>query len=325
MVVEYAAFRRRKMTLESVGDQHYDLFLSSLNKSVRVRTLEGAISAARRVWIVHEEYSYEDHELSGMEVVFASRSVAPAESWAGILESLGPSGDLAGLRVAVDITGMMRPHIAMLPYALAKAGAEQVTILYSDPDSYVSGERTEFTKGPVRSVGLIPGMEGQHAIVPSPRDALIVGAGYDHHLVKAVADDKPDAEHVILLGLPSLQPHMYQESVVKLEHASESIHDYYVRSGRIFAPASDPFATAQVVADKVDELGDLDHLYLTAVGAKPQVLGFAWYYWCEAAGTNTSFLFPFADGYERQTTNGIATIHEYVLELGFVRRPDMGR
>ncbi|SFR56946.1 hypothetical protein SAMN04488591_2045 [Microbacterium azadirachtae] len=323
MSIEYAAFYRGKITLTELGDHRFDLFLSSLNKSVRVRTLEQAITATRKLWIVHDEYCYTEAELSGLDVAYAPHSHSPAESWAQILSGLGNPVNLAGLDLGIDITGMMRPHIAMLPYALAKAGAQTVTVFYSDPDSYVSGERTEFTRGPVRHVGLIPGMEGGHSITTSPRDALIIGAGYDNDLVKAVADDKPNAEHVILLGLPSLQPHMYQESVLKLEVASESIQDYYLRDARIFAPASDPFATAQVISDKVHALGELDHLYLTAVGAKPQVLGFAWYYWCEAAGTHTSFLFPFADGYERQTSNGIATIHEYRLELDAVRRPDL--
>lgn len=318
MVIEYAAFRRTKMALAQLQERQYDLFLSSLNDSTRVRTLADAMTATRKVWIVHDEYSYPPDELVEFEAVSAPQSIAPAESWARVLAHVGGTAGLSGLRVAIDITGMMRPHIAMLPFAMKQAGAESVTVYYSDPDSYVSGERTTFTKGPVARVGLIPGMEGAHTNRPSPRDALIVGAGYDHGLVKAVADDKPNAEHVILLGLPSLQPHMYQESVLKVENAREAIRDYRP-SSRIFAPANDPFATAQVIAAKVAALGHLDHLYLSAVGAKPQVLGFSWYYWCEGAGENTSFLFPFAERYERETAKGIAAVHEYVLELGHVR------
>ncbi|MAM54901.1 MAG: hypothetical protein CMH35_08675 [Microbacterium sp.] len=322
MSIEYSAFRRAKITLAQLPAQHYDLFLSSFNSSRRVQLLADAVNATRKVWIAHEEYAYTSAELPDGELVNASQAIAPAESWAEVLHHLGGATALAGMRVAIDITGMMRPHIAMLPFALKRAGVDEVTVYYSDPESYVQGERTRFTRGPVARVGLIPGMEGAHTNRPSPRDALIIGAGYDHGLVKAVADDKPNAEHVILLGLPSLQPHMYQESVLKLENARESIRDYRPAT-RSFAPANNPFATAQVIAAKVVALGELDHVYLTAVGTKPQVLGFAWYYWCEAAGQNTSFLFPFAERYEQDTTNGIATIHEYLLELGFVR--DLGR
>ncbi|WP_449408733.1 hypothetical protein [Microbacterium maritypicum] len=318
MDIEYAAFRRSTLTLDELGARHYDLFLSALNDSSRVRTLAGAVSANRKVWMVHEEYAYGADELPKEECVRAPQSVAPAESWMEVLAHVGGDGGLSDLSVAIDITGMMRPHIAMLPFALRRAGVGQVSIYYSDPNFYNSGERTVFTKGPVAGVGLIPGMEGTHTNRPSPSDALILGAGYDHALVKAVADDKPNAEHVILLGLPSLQPHMYQESVLKLENARQSIR-HFRPATRVFAPANDPFATAQVISEKVVQLGDMDHVYLSATGPKPQVLGFAWYYWCEAAGGNTSFLYPFAERYDRDTTRGMADIHEYVLELDFVR------
>lgn len=318
MSIEYAAFRRSKRTLDDLGAHHYDLFLSSFNDSSRVRTLAGAVSAERKVWIVHEEYAYTAEDLPDEEYVQAPLSVAPAESWKEVLADVTQGKNLANMSVAIDITGMMRPHIAMLPFAFKQAGATQVTVYYSDPNFYNSGERTVFTKGPVARVGLVPGMEGTHTNRPSPSDALILGAGYDHGLVKAVADDKPNAEHVILLGLPSLQPHMYQESVLKLENARQSIR-HFRPATRVFAPANDPFATAHVISDKVDQLGDRDHVYLSATGPKPQVLGFAWYYWCEAAGGNTSFLYPFAEHYERDTTRGMADVHEYVLELDCVR------
>lgn len=319
MNIEYAAFRRNTLNLVDLGSRYYDLFLSALNDSWRVRVLADAMPATRKVWIVHEEYAYSSEELPDSETVAAPQSVAPAESWSEVLEHVAGSGGLGGLRIAIDITGMMRPHIAMLPFALKNAGAREVTIYYSDPDYYTFGERTQFTKGPIARVGLIPGMEGAHSNRPNPRDALILGAGYDDGLVKAVVDDKPNAEHVIMLGLPSLQAHMYQESILKLENASESIR-HYRPSSRIFAPANDPFATAHVIGSKVESLGPLDHVYLCATGTKPQVLGFSWYYWCEGVRENTSFLFPFAEHYERDTTKGIADIHEYLLELDVVGR-----
>jgi len=318
MVVEYSAFRRSRVSLAQLPAQHFDLFLSSFNDSFRVSALADAVTASRKAWIIHDEYRYAREELPPGDLVRAPQSVAPSESWVEVLAHFGGEDGLAGLRVAIDITGMMRPHIAMLPFALKQAGAREVTVYYSDPESYVAGERTRFTKGPVARVGLIPGMEGAHTNRPSPRDVLIIGAGYDDSLVKAVADDKPNAEHVVLLGLPGLQPHMYQESVLKLERARESIRDFRPAS-RSFAPANNPFATAHVIASRVASMGAVDHVYLSAVGAKPQVLGFSWYYWCDAAGGNSSFVHPFAERYERDTSNGLSMIHEYVLELDFVR------
>lgn len=316
--IEYAAFQRNRLSLEDVPKRHYDLFLSALNDSARVRALEGAVHASRKVWLVHEEYGYGADGLPGGEFVRASHSSSPAESWAQVLGELDVAGSLAGKSIAIDITGMMRPHIAMLPLALKSMGISRVTIFYSDPDSYKLGERTTFTRGPVDRVGLVPGMEGSHSNLPSPRDALIVGVGYDHSLVTAVIDDKPNAEHVILLGLPGLQPHMYQESMLMLANSRNSIRHYRPAS-HIFAPANDPFATAQVLSEKVESLGELDHLYLSAVGAKPHVLGFALYYWCEGVSRNASFLVPFAEKYARETSKGVDAVHEYILELEFVR------
>lgn len=321
MPVEYASFRRRKFPILEASSRHHDLFLSAFNTSERVRALADQVSADRKVWIVHEEYGLDPHDLPAGELSFATRSAAPALSWSGVLGALTPAVDLTGARVAIDITGMMRPHIAMLPFVFKQAGVQELVVYYTDPESYVSGEDTQFTKGPVVEVSLVPGMEGVHTNRPGPEDILIVGAGYDDRLVKALLDDKPHAQHLILLGLPSLQPHMYQESVLKLAKASESIRGYR-HASLLFAPANDPFATAQVVADRVTAAGEFDHLYLSGVGPKAHVLGLSWYYWCEAAGTRASFIFPFADQYEPETSNGISTVHEYVLELDAVRSLD---
>lgn len=318
MSIEYSAFRRNRLDHDEVRTRHYDLYLAALNDSARVHALADAVQASRKVWLVHEEYGYAPEELPNGEIVHASHSSSPAESWAQVLDDLTASGPLEDMSIAIDITGMMRLHIVMLPFALKTAGIGTVTVFYSDPDSYKLGERTTFTRGPVERVGLVPGMEGIHSNQPRPRDALIIGAGYDHSLLTAVLEDKPNAEHVVLLGLPGLQPHMYQESMLMLANSSNSIRAYRPGS-HIFAPANDPFATAHELSSKVDSLGDLDHLYLSAVGAKPHVLGFAWYFWCEGIARNASFLVPFAERYDRETSNGVAAVHEYLLELNFVQ------
>lgn len=320
MPIDYSSFRRQRLDLDSLRTRQFDLFISGFNDSERIRSLHARIEAARKVWLIHEEYQYSSSELPDGERLYVPSSTTPAEAWFNILRELSERTELSSARVGVDITGMMRPHIIMLPFALRYAGVSQADIYYTDPDAYISGERTTFTKGPVTSVGLLPGMEGTHINRPSPNDVLIVGAGYDHELVKAVVEDKPNAEHLVLLGLPSLQPHMYQESVLKLDRASESIRDYRPAS-RLYAPANDPFATAQVLADRVSKFTTIDHLYLSPVGAKAQVLGFSWYYWCEAAGGPTSILFPKSERYSRETSRGLAAIHEYHLELTSVRDP----
>lgn len=319
--IEYAAFTRERVSQDDLASRHYDLFLTALNDSQRVHALADAVRATRKVWLVHDEYGYAEDELPAGEVVHASHGSNPAESWAQVLDALAVSTPLSEVSIAIDITGMMRLHIVMLPFALKSVGVSNVTVFYSDPDSYKLGEKTTFTRGPVERVGLVPGMEGEHSNHPSPHDALIVGAGYDHSLITAVVEDKPNAEHVVLLGLPGLQPHMYQESMLMLANSTNSIRHHRPAS-HIYAPANDPFATAHEIATKVEALGELDHLYLSAVGAKPHVLGFAWYYWCEGVSRNASFLVPFAEKYARETSKGAAAVHEYILELDFVRLPE---
>jgi len=70
---------------------------------------------------------------------------------------------------------------------LRRCDFARVTLIYSDPQSYVSGQSTQFTKGPVESIGVLPGFAGLHAMSHGAEDCLIIGAGYDHDLVRAVA------------------------------------------------------------------------------------------------------------------------------------------
>jgi hypothetical protein len=200
---------------------------------------------------------------------------------------------------------------------LKRAGFSRATLLYSDPVSYVSGQATTFTKGPVERVAVVPGFVGTHRAAMDARDCLIIGAGYDHDLVKAAAESKRNADHYLLVGMPGLQPHMYRESVYRVSHAKESINDFSAGS-LLFAPANNPFMTAQVLSDHIASIRhrrSIDNVYLCPVGPKTQVLGFAWYYLCEAVGAPTSLIFPYAQRYSRETSTGLAAVHSFLLEL----------
>ena len=114
---------------------------------------------------------------------------------------------------------------------------------------------------------------------------------------------KRSATKYILTGLPSLQPHMYQESVLRIERASESI-GHLTAQRRLYAPANNPFAVAQVLHDLVsgEQSGSSgsgasdQNLYLCPVGPKPHVLGFALFYLREMQGRSASIIYPFAEG-----------------------------
>ena len=108
---------------------------------------------------------------------------------------------------------------------------------------------------------------------------------------------------------------MYQESVLRSFKASEALGPWW--DERCFAPANDPFATANVLQERVrQEIAGqgLTNLYLAALGTKPQVLGFALYYATERRPTATSIIFPFTGGYEQETSKGVARTWLYNVE-----------
>jgi hypothetical protein len=297
-----------------IREQPYDLLISAFNDSERVTTVFDRVDAPEKRWIVHREYGYEVSERPAGQCWSPDAGESAVDAWDRYFHELpvDPS-----LNVAIDITGMMRPHLLLLPLMLKRAGFSRATFLYSDPVSYVSGQATTFTKGPVERVAVVPGFVGTHRAGMDARDCLIIGAGYDHDLVKAAAEDKRNADHYLLVGMPGLQPHMYQESVYRVSQAKESINDFRARS-LLFAPANNPFMTAQVLSDHIADVRHrkgIDNVYLCPVGPKTQVLGFAWYYLCEAVGTATSLIFPYAQRYSRETSTGLAAVHSFVMEL----------
>jgi hypothetical protein len=110
---------------------------------------------------------------------------------------------------------------------------------------------------------------------------------------------------------------MYQQSVIKAEGAAEAV-GVLGKTDTLFAPASDPFVTAQVLRDKVrreEEKQAISNLYLASLGTKPQMLGFALYFLTERQGTATSLLFPYAGSYAQETTQGLARTWLYKMEI----------
>ena len=210
----------------------------------------------------------------------------------------------------------MRPHLAFLLVLLRWSGVRKVHFIYTDPERYVKAENTQFTKGPVTEVRQIAGFEGTHS-TDTTNDLLIIGAGYDHQLIRRIAEFKENSRKLQLFGLPSLQPSMYQESVISANRAAESLGSA-AQNDVLFAPASDPFVTAQVLHDRIERERSrrmITNLYLAALGTKPQVLGFALFFVTECLESATSVLFPYAERYTQETSKGISRIWHYTVEL----------
>src|SRR3546814_11427453 len=145
----------------------------------------------------------------------------------------------------------MRPHLLLLVRMLRAAGVNQFEALYTDPIRYAKSENTTFTDGPVLEVRQVAGYEGSHVADSGTSDLLVIGAGYDHELVQWVSDSKMHARKLLMFGLPSLQPDMYQESRLRIARASASEGEA-AEADLIFAPANNPSATAQHPSSTVD-------------------------------------------------------------------------
>lgn len=321
MPVDYSLFGRSIVPPDELKNLRFDAFISAFNDSDRVQHVWSSVDSDTKIWINHYEYHINDGTLpAGDSVHIGTENENEIDFWNRLLDRSDLDGFENGAKIGFDITGMMRPHLMVLPLVLRYRGYDSAFFLYSDPTAYSAGSGTKFSIGPVTRVSPVSGLEGSHTTSTEPADLLIIGAGYDDGLMQVVAEDKRAAEHVLLLGLPSLQPHMYQESQLRLHLARESIHNYNKRS-HLYAPASNPFMTASVLAEYIADLRrarpDLN-VYVSPLGPKTQVLGFAWYYLCECRDTATSVIFPYAESYSPETSKGIARTHVFDLELGSI-------
>jgi hypothetical protein len=311
-MIDYSICARREASLDALASisKEWDLFISAYNTSDRVQQVYGAVSARRKLWLVQPEYGFAAAAVP--EGAFVSGTRSEAEFWHEFDAFAG--ADWSNGIVCVDITGFMRPQLVFLVVWLLGAKKKPFIALYTDPTHYAKQENTVFSKGPVIEVRQIAGCEGAH-VPETGADCLFIGMGYDDELVRRVAESKEDARKIQMYGLPSLAADMYQESVLRSFKASEALGPWWTE--RCFAPANDPFATANVLQERVQQehaANGLTNLYLSPLGTKPQVLGFALYFATERRGTPSSIIFPFTGGYEQETSKGVARSWVYDVE-----------
>lgn len=312
-MVDYSICSRQHLRPSDLGRMSvdWDIFVSAFNTSTRVTEVFDCVRARRKVWVVQQEYGL-SRDCVPVDA-FVARTRQEAEFWYEFEAFAGK--DWTEGSVCVDITGFMRPQLVFLVMWLVGRRKRPFVALYSDPIRYASRENTVFSKGPVVGVRQISGCEGLHNS-DSTSDCLLIGMGYDDELVRRVAESKEDAKKVQVYGLPSLEADMYQESVFRCHKANEALGQW--GDELCFAPANDPFATANVLQDRVrqeeDGRGGLTNLYLSPLGTKPQTLGFALYFATERRDTASSIIFPFTESYEPETSKGIARTWVYNVE-----------
>ena len=270
-------------------DRNWDVFLSAYNESERVRRVYEMATAAEKHWIVHSEYGYNRAALD-LGSAFYGESQGEAEFVLRLWERCIDGADCSRMSVCIDATGFMRPHLMFLLRLLCDRGAGVVDVLYSEPEYYKRKERTVFSEEYVEEVRQVAGFEGVTGDGRG-RDVLVIGAGYESHLMTEVAEVKDDARKVVLLGFPSLRADMYQQNVMQTQRARDALGEG--AEEKYFAPAGDPFATATVLSEIVarERAGkDVGHVYLAPLATKAQAVGFAMYYLTECVNTNTSII-----------------------------------
>ena len=316
---DYYVFERTAFSLAALPSAGpWDFFWSSYDESERVREPFRQVQADRKQWLVHQEYGFAIDDIPNRATTL-SNSFDPPDVVQFVRER---AAAIRGKKVCVDATGFLRPHLLVMLRALRDVGLRHVDVLYSDPVRYVADEETPFTTGPVVRVEQVPGYEGIHRGTGFDDELLVVGAGYDYDEIIRVCEARRTSRKYLLTGLPSLQPHMYQESVLRIHRAREAIGNLPPRQ-QLYAAANQPFAVAQVLHDTVEreareatERGRSPrNIYLCPLGPKPHVLGFAMYYLRELEGTAASIIYPFSESYSRLTAEGLLRTWKYHVEF----------
>ena len=282
----------------------WDLFISAYNNSRRVQTVFTQVPAARKSWWIIPEYGYTPADLTALEepLVLARGSEAQVVK-AGLAGShFDPTTDR---RLCIDITGLMRPHILFLMAHLQDIGVTQFDLLYTEPAQYSRRAETRFSIGEDVRVVSVEGFVGAHSPDTSG-DLLVIGIGYDHHLISHAIQAKENARVVELHSFPSLSADMYHESILRLDRVSSERSR--VGDEVQYCSANDPFVVAASLASAVriaETRRRVTNVYLSPLATKPQAVGFGLHYLKRMRGTATSIIYPLCLSYDKETSTGV--------------------
>ncbi|MBB4659326.1 hypothetical protein [Parvularcula dongshanensis] len=300
---------------ETVASGHeWDLFISAYNNSERVQSVFPTIPAIRRSWWAIPEYGYTPDELQKVsDIVHLNQGSEAQVVKSGLI---GSGFDrTANQRLCVDITGLMRTHILFLMAYLQDAGVSHFDLLYTEPAQYSRRAETRFSIGEDVRVVSVEGYVGTHELDTSG-DLLVVGIGYDHHLISHAIQAKENARVIELHSFPSLSADMYHESILRLDRVSsersrlsEDVH---------YASANDPFVVAASLAAAVKSAEmrrRITNVYLSPLATKPQAVGFGLHYLKRMRGSATSIVYPVRESYDKETSTGVGRSWIYPIHL----------
>ncbi|ELY1690133.1 hypothetical protein SLZ27_005795 [Pseudomonas aeruginosa] len=314
--MDYSIFYKRPIKVDRLSHELpvFDLFISAYNSSDRVNQVFQQVCANKKIWLIHPEYQYTPLELPLTEVKVIPEERDEISQTNSLLEEIG---DISGKSIAIDITGFMRHVIAFLVPKLAHFGVKEFTAIYSEPMYYSKQEDTTFSTSTSGQPRPVRGMSGSNN--SNGADYLILGVGYDHKLIGEVANAKDNATIFPVFSFPSLSPDMYQQSAIRAsESGAQALENTWITKRR-FAPANDPFSTAEIISEIVHEIDKVDsrgNIYLSPLSTKVQVLGFSLYWHLEGRHRDAvSLLLPECITYSRETSTGLKRLWAYTVEI----------
>lgn len=315
-MIDYSIYYRRSISVDRIKQEspNFDIFVSAYNSSDRVLKVFTEITADRKIWLLHPEYTYSPLDEPVESLIVRPNSRDEVDQVQALLAEVG---DTSGLDICIDITGFMRHVLVFLVAKLANLGVKSISIVYSEPIAYSKAEGTIFSTTTTGVVKTVRGMAGGNN--SQGKDHLIIGAGFDSKLISLVAHCKDDSVVHPVFAFPSLSADMYQQSAVKAAQSGEVALQAEWVDNRIFAPANDPFATAEVISDlvcEIDRRTPAANVYLSPLSTKAQALGFALYWQLEGKlRGGVSLLLPECVTYSRETSSGIKRLWLYTVEF----------
>ncbi len=306
---DYTIFYKNEIEEKALAEFNFDLFISAYDNTDRVARVYKSVSATEKHWLIFPQYKIKQSDYP--QGKYFDYALANEDDYIiRYLEEINIQPK--NLNIGIDITGFIRPHLIFMLRILSNMGVKKMHAFYTEPIRYKKSEETLFS-GFVDEVKLIPGCGSTEFNSDTQNDLLILAVGYDDKLIVKVAQDKRHCKRKYqIFGFPSLQPDMYQESRLKANNAAESLGKDVVTK---FAPAVDPFVTAQLLKEIIDSNTHSKNIYLSPLSTKPQVLGFIIYYLWEGTNKRVNLLYPYSGNYATKTASGIKNTWHYVVEL----------
>ncbi|MDR3047480.1 MAG: hypothetical protein LBU51_07720 [Bacteroidales bacterium] len=287
----------------------YDIFLSAFDNCNRTKEIFNKVNSTQKRWFLLPQYK--KIEEFPTENIYNNESLAESEYFEQFIQEFSEN-DYKSKKICIDITGFIRPHLIYLLKFLSCSGMSQVDLLYTEPVQYKNADETKFSG----YIDRIQDVEGCSSINNNPNtenDLLIICAGYDDDLIAKIAQNKGHCQKkYYILGFPSLQPDFYQESILKMENAKQSTGEFKKVK---FAPAFDPFVTAQIINEIVEENPDATNIYLSPLSTKPQTVGMALFYITNYDNLPVSIIFPYSKTYTSKHAEGIKRTWKYTVEF----------